>query len=77
MKFDQFISYYKRKNFIKKIATWKLVPGPFTFAKNEAQTLLENEIFEASYLYSKAIEICRNQHADFFKFLFNRGFFES
>ena len=51
MKFDQFISYYKRKNFIKKIATWKLVPGPFMFAKNEAQTLLENEIFEASYLH--------------------------
>ena len=37
------------KNFTK-IAGWKLVPGPFVFAKNEAQLLLTNEIFEASYL---------------------------
>ena len=34
-----------------KIATWKLVPGPFVFANNYAQSLLENETFEASYLY--------------------------
>ena len=27
------------------------VPGPFVFTKNLAQPLLENEIFEASYLY--------------------------
>ena len=30
MKFDQLISYYKRKNFIKNYMenmTWKLVPG--------------------------------------------------
>ena len=31
-----------------KTATWKIVPGPFVFAKNQAQPLLENEIFEAS-----------------------------
>ena len=38
MKFGQFMSYYKRKkskNFTKT-AAWKLVPGPFVFAKNEA-----------------------------------------
>ena len=37
MKFGQFMSYYKRKNFIKnstKITARKLVPGPFVFAKN-------------------------------------------
>ena len=34
-----------------KTATWKLVPGPFVFAKNQAQLLLKNEIFETSYLY--------------------------
>ena len=33
-----------------KTAAGKLVPGPFMFAKNEAQSLLENKIFEASYL---------------------------
>ena len=54
MKFGQFIQYYNRKKNVKKIAktaTWKLVPGPFVFSKNEAQSLLDNEIFEASYLY--------------------------
>ena len=34
-----------------KTAAWKLVPGLFVFAKNYTQFLLENEIFEASYLY--------------------------
>ena len=34
-----------------KTATGKLVSGPFVFAKNYAQPLLENEIFDASYLY--------------------------
>ena len=37
MKFDQFMSYYKRKNFIKKLytktAAQKLVPGPFCVCK--------------------------------------------
>ena len=54
MKFGQFMLYYKRKisskNFTKTVA-WKLVPGPFVFAKNEAKLLLANEIFEASYLH--------------------------
>ena len=43
----------KEENLSKSFAeyvTWKLVPGPFVFAKNWAQPLLENEIFEASYL---------------------------
>ena len=34
-----------------KTAASKLVPGPFVFAKTEAQLLFANEIFEASYLY--------------------------
>ena len=39
MKFGQFMSYAKEKISSKnstKIAAWKLVPGPFVFAKNEA-----------------------------------------
>ena len=51
MKIDQFMSYYKRKNFVKKVYKIPQVPGPFVFTKNLAQPLLENEIFEASYLY--------------------------
>ena len=54
MKFDQSMSYHKRKKFIKystKTATWKLVPDPLEFEKNYAQSLLENETFKASYLY--------------------------
>ena len=37
MKFDQFMSYSERNNFIKKFykyAPWKLVPGTFVFTKN-------------------------------------------
>ena len=37
MKFGQFMSYYKRKKFIKKLGktgTWKLVPDPFVFTKS-------------------------------------------
>ena len=38
-----------------KIAAWKLIPGPFVFAKNKAQLLFENEIVEASYLFGYVI----------------------
>ena len=34
-----------------KIGAWKLVPGRFEYAENEAQLLLENETFEAGYFY--------------------------
>ena len=53
MKFGQFMSYSKINNFIKKLknVAWKLVPGPFVFAKNKLQPLLQNETFEAIYLY--------------------------
>ena len=37
MKFGEFMPYYKRKLFIIKFyknMTWKLVPGPFAFVKN-------------------------------------------
>ena len=44
------------------------------FAKNLAQLLLENEIFEASFLYwicnNIALKICPNQHADLLRILF-------
>ena len=33
-----------------KPATWKVVPGTFLFGKKWAELLLENGIFEASYL---------------------------
>ena len=51
MKIDQFMSYYKRKKFVKKFYKIPQVPGPFVFTKNLVQPPLENEIFEASYLY--------------------------
>ena len=51
MKIDQFMSYYKKKNFVKKSYKIPQVPGPFVFTKNLAQPLLKNEIFEASYLF--------------------------
>ena len=78
MKFGQYMWHYNKKKkisiFITKTAIWKLVLSPFVFAKNNAQTLLENEMFETSYLYyicnSKTIKICPNQHANLLKFLF-------
>ena len=51
MKIDQFMSYYKKKNFVKKSYKIPQVPGSFVFTKNLAQSLLKNEIFEASYLF--------------------------
>ena len=54
MEFGQFMSYYQRKKLSKnftKTATSKLVSSPFVFAKNYTQPLLENEIFERSYLH--------------------------
>ena len=53
MKFGQFTSYYKKKKIIKffaKTSTWKLVAGLSVFARNWAQLLLENEVFEVRYL---------------------------
>ena len=54
MKFGQFMSYSQinisPKNYTKTTA-WKLVPDPFVSAKNYTQPLLENDIFEAIYLY--------------------------
>ena len=55
MKFGQYMWYYNKKKkisiFLTKTAIWKLVLSPFVFAKNNAQPLLENEMFETSYLY--------------------------
>ena len=44
MKLGQFIPYYEKKNYQNFLQ--KLQP-----ATNQAKLLLENEIFEASYLY--------------------------
>ena len=77
MKFGQFMSYYKRKKLLQnltKTAAWKLVPDPFLFAKNYTQPLLENEAFEANYLYYihvlAKLKICPNKLTDLPKFLF-------
>ena len=52
MKFGQFISYCKKKK--KKKNYQKIVQKLhlFVFVKNLAQAVLENEIFEASYLFT-------------------------
>ena len=53
MKFGQPMSYYKRKNSIKKFnknCEMETSSRPFCDSQ-EAQPLLENEIFEASYLH--------------------------
>ena len=70
MKFGQFMSYSKRNNIIKKLCkkcSLKTSSVPFRVCKELTKTFLENEIFEAIYLYlicnSKAIEIIPNQHA--------------
>ena len=77
MKFDQFMSYEKRKNFVKKFyqnCGLKTSSRSFCVCKELSTLLLENEIFEASYLYwicnSKALEICSNEHADLFRIIF-------
>ena len=69
------MSYDKRKNLSKnstKTAITK-VPGPFVFTKNLAQSLLENQIFEASYLCliyisktSKPVQIITQTSSEFF-----------
>ena len=47
MKFDQFMSYYKRKNLIEKT----LQKLHLKSRSRPTQLLLENEIFEASYFH--------------------------
>ena len=76
MKVGQFMSYSKRNNFTKKFyknCTLKPSLRPFGVCKELRQPLLENEIFEAIYLYmtcnGKAIEISSNQHAGLVRFL--------
>ena len=75
MKFGQLMSYCKRKKFINKFyKNYDLKSFRPVFTKNLVPSLLENEIFEASYLYqidiSKTIKICPNHHTDFLRFLF-------
>ena len=52
MEFDQFMSYHKRKRFIRKLyenCSLKTSPRPFYACKELGIPLLENETFEASY----------------------------
>ena len=71
MKAGQFMSYCKRKSFIKKHYKKCVI---FLYIKDLIQPLLENEVFEIRRLYcickNETIKICQNQHADFLKFLF-------
>ena len=76
MKSDQYMSYSKRNNFTKKFyknCGLKTSSRPFGVLEN-GKPLLENEFFEAIYLYlicnSKAIEISSNHHAGLPRFLF-------
>ena len=70
MKFGQFMSYEKRKNFIKKFyqnCDLKTSSRPFCICKELTTTSTENEIFESSLYWicnRKAFEICSNQHPD-------------
>ena len=45
------ITKEKISKYVSKTATAELFPGPFVFANNLGQNLLENEIYEASCLY--------------------------
>ena len=69
MKFDQFMSYYKRKNFIKKLhenCGPKASSTPFCVCKELSTT----SIGEATFIRYLLIKICPNQHTDFLRFLF-------
>ena len=75
------MSYSKTNNFIKKLyknCGLKTSSRPFGVSKELTTTLLENDIFEAIYLYetcsSKAIEIRPNQHARLLSFFLQRFF---
>ena len=71
------MSHYKAKKFMKKICkncSLKTSSRFFCVCKKLSTASVENEIFEASYLYhifnSKAIKICPNQHVHLLRFLF-------
>ena len=54
MKFAKFMSYYKRKKFIKKFyknCDLKTISKPFCVCKELSTTSIGNENFEASYLH--------------------------
>ena len=71
MKFEQFMSYYRRKLFLKrhtKTGTWKLVPDPLV-----PGPLLENKFLkQATYIryVTAKLQNCSNQHAALLRFLF-------
>ena len=77
MKFSQFMSYFKRNNFIKRFykkCGLETSSRPIFVCKELTKNLLENKIFGAIYLYKmcnkKTIEISQNQHGDLLRFLF-------
>ena len=81
MNFGQFMSYYKRKNIIKKLhksCNLNTSSIPFCIRKElKAQPLFENETFEAAtyiryvfpYIYYIAIKIFPNQQTSSDSFL--------
>ena len=77
------MSYQKRKYFIKnftKTATRKLVPDLFEFAKNYAESLLENETFEARHVLDMYYQNYQNLPKSAQRppeIPFYRGFFEN
>ena len=62
--------------FFTKTAAWKLVLGPFVFAKNEAYYWQMKFLKQATYIRyicnSKSIKICPNQHAKFHRIFFTK-----
>ena len=74
------MSYYKRKNYIKKFHKNCDLKNsrPICVYKEFSATSIGNGIFEASYLYqiyiSKIIKTCPNHHTDFLRFLFTEDY---
>ena len=74
MKFGQFMSYYKRKNFMRKFyknCNQKTSSRPFCVCKELSTASIGKWNFWRKLVKnSKTIKICQNQHAHLLKFLF-------
>ena len=73
MKIDQFMSYYKRKKFVKKFYKIPQVPGPFVFTKNLVQLHWKMKFLkQATYIryilakLSKPVQITKHTSSYFF-----------
>ena len=81
MKFGQFMSHYKRKNFIKKFCkncSLKTSSRPFCVCKELSTTTIGQWNFWTKLLlldmYQQNYQICPNQHTDLLKFLFTEDY---